>query len=707
LNGLYDAKLDAQPVLAITGMPFHDLIGTHTQQDVELDRVFVDVAKFSARIMGPTHVENVGHLACRTALVYRGVAHIAFPVDLQEREIHGERSKRNIPGHMSELESRMARLPNDTDLARAADVLNAGKKIVILAGAGALGAGAELEQTAELLGAPIIKPLLGKGAVPDDSPYTTGGIGLLGTRPSQEAIEDCDTMLMVGTSFPYLEFLPKPGQARGVQIELDPMRIGLRYPVEVGLVGDSRRTLQALLPMLKRHEDRSFLETAQKGMADWWRLLDQHASATNVPMKPQVIANEVNRQLRSDAIVCCDSGTVATWWARYIRVKRGQMHSLSGTLASMACGLPYAMAAQIAYPERQVVAFTGDGGFSMLMSEFVNCVKYKLPIKVIVVKNNSLGMIKWEQMVFLGNPEYGCELQPIDFAAFARACGAAGLSVEDPHQCGAVLDQAFATPGPVIVEATVDPFEPPMPPKITVDQATKFAEALAKGQPHRNKIALTVLGGQGTRAGVKPAAHAAPRSLFDQRIRRTEHASRAVLPDPGVDHPACLGRESTAALLALRRAQVNRRVVVGQHAHVVVLVPACQCLRERRILRLTVGIGRRDEQIADTHEPQAAGRCRITLVQQDRRLGDREPLAIVAANVVDAHAPNVRTDRTISRGFGGANILILGRRVASRDEVPGRLLQLAERYRRHWSAMIVIVPGHLRRHSLRRLLLVR
>jgi pyruvate dehydrogenase (quinone) len=493
LNGLYDAKLDAQPVLAITGMPFHDLIGTHTQQDVELDRVFVDVAKFSARIMGPTHVENVAHLACRTALVYRGVAHIAFPVDLQEREIHGERSKRNIPGHMSELESRMARLPNDTALARAADVLNAGKKIVILAGAGALGAGAELEQTAELLGAPIIKPLLGKGAVPDDSPYTTGGIGLLGTRPSQEAIEDCDTMLMVGTSFPYLEFLPKPGQARGVQIELDPMRIGLRYPVEVGLVGDSRRTLQALLPMLKRHEDRSFLEKAQKGMADWWRLLDQHASATNVPMKPQVIANEVNRQLRSDAIVCCDSGTVATWWARYIRVKRGQMHSLSGTLASMACGLPYAMAAQIAYPERQVVTFTGDGGFSMLMSEFVNCVKYKLPIKVIVVKNNSLGMIKWEQMVFLGNPEYGCELQPIDFAAFARACGAAGLSVEDPHQCGAVLDQAFATPGPVIVEATVDPFEPPMPPKITVDQATKFAEALAKGQPHRNKIALTVL----------------------------------------------------------------------------------------------------------------------------------------------------------------------------------------------------------------------
>jgi pyruvate dehydrogenase (quinone)/pyruvate oxidase len=493
LNGLYDAKLDGQPVLAITGMPYHDLVGTQTQQDVELDKVFMDVAKYSVRVMGPTHVENVAHLACRTSLLYRGVSHITFPVDLQEREIKGERSKRNIAGHMAELEAHSARLPNDADLAQAADILNQGQRIVILAGRGALGAGSELEQIAEILAAPIVKPLLGKAAVPDDSEYTTGGIGLLGTRPSQEAIEHCDTLLMVGTSFPYIEFLPKPGQARGVQIELDPMRIGLRYPVEVGLVGDSRRTLRALVPMLQRHDDRSFLEKAQKNMAEWRKLMDTHATSSNVPMKPQVIASEVGRHLRSDAIVCCDSGTVATWWARYIGVKRGQMHSVSGTLASMACSLSYAMAAQIAYPDRQVVAFTGDGGFSMLMAEFANCVKYQLPVKVIVIKNNTLGMIKWEQMVFLGNPEYGCELQPIDFAAFARACGATGLSVDDPRQCSSVVEQALATPGPVIIEATVDPFEPPMPPKITVDQAKKFAEALAKGQPHRNKIALTVL----------------------------------------------------------------------------------------------------------------------------------------------------------------------------------------------------------------------
>jgi pyruvate dehydrogenase (quinone) len=493
LNGLYDAKLDGQPVLAITGMPYHDLIGTRTQQDIELDKVFADVAEYSMRIMGPTHVENVAHLACRTAVIRRGVSHITFPVDLQEREIKHERSKRNVPGHTSDVLSYSARLPHEGDLAQAADILNQGKKIVILAGRGALAAGAELEQVAEILGAPIVKALLGKGAVPDDSPYTTGTIGLLGTRPSQEAMEECDTLLMVGTSFPYIEFLPKPEQARGIQIELDATRIGLRYPVEVGLAGDSRRTLQALIPMLKRHDDRRFLESAQRGMGEWWKLMEERGTRNDKPMKPQVVAWELGKRLRSDAIVISDSGTIATWWARQIPVQRGQMYSLSGTLASMANGLPYAIAAQCAYPNRQVVAFIGDGGFSMLMAEFANCVMYKLPIKVVVVKNNSLGMIKWEQMVFLGNPEYGCELQPIDFAAFARACGATGFTVENPEQCGAVLDQALAADGPALVEAIVDPFTPPMPPKVSAEQAGRFAQSLVKGQPNREKIALTVL----------------------------------------------------------------------------------------------------------------------------------------------------------------------------------------------------------------------
>jgi pyruvate dehydrogenase (quinone)/pyruvate oxidase len=493
INGLYDAKLDGQPVLAITGMPYHDLIGTRTQQDVELDKVFADVAEYSVRIMSPTHVENVAHLACRTALLRRGVAHLTFPVDLQDREIKGGRSRRNIPGHTSDVWSQSARLPQEGDLAKAAEVLNQGSKIVILAGRGALQAGAELEQVAEILGAPIAKPLLGKGVVPDDSPYTTGSVGLLGTRPSQEAIEACDTLLMVGTSFPYIEFMPKPGQARGVQIDLDPTRIGLRYPVEVGLAGDSARTLQALIPMLQRHDDRRFLESARRGMKEWWALMEERGTRPDVPMKPEVVAWELGKRLRDDAIVCCDSGTIATWWARYIPAKRGQMHSLSGTLASMANGLPYAMAAQIAHPGRQVVLFVGDGGFSMLMAEFANCVRYKLPIKVVIVKNNSLGMIKWEQMVFLGNPEYGCELQPIDFAAFAWACGAPGFTIEDPKECGALLDQALALDGPVIVEAVVDPFTPPMPPKVTLEQAGRFAQSLAKGQPNRDKIALTVI----------------------------------------------------------------------------------------------------------------------------------------------------------------------------------------------------------------------
>jgi len=494
LNGLYDAKLDSQPVLALTGLQFHDLIGTYTQQDVALDKLFVDVATYNERIMGPTHVENVVDLACRTAIAYRTVSHITFPVDLQEQEVKKrQRSKRNIPHHTSRAEAEGAMLADPADLDKAAEILNKGKRVAILAGRGAIGAGDELEQLAEMLGAPIVKPLLGKAAVPDDSPYTTGAIGLLGTRPSQDVMENCDTLLMVGTSFPYIEFLPKRGQARGVQIELDPRRIGLRFPVEVGLVGDSRRVLRELMPRLSPRADKTFLKEAQAGMQDWREAMEKRSSHMDMPMKPQVIAHELGRRLRSDAIVSCDSGTITTWWARHIPAKKGQMHSVSGNLASMACGLPYAIAAQIAYPERQCIAFVGDGGFSMLMAEFVTAVKYQLPIKVVVVKNNTLGQIKWEQMVFLGNPEYGVDLQPIDFAAVAHACGGAGFSVEDPRQCGVVVEEFLNAPGPALLEATVDPFEPPLPAKISAEQALKFAESLARGEPNRKKIALTAI----------------------------------------------------------------------------------------------------------------------------------------------------------------------------------------------------------------------
>jgi pyruvate dehydrogenase (quinone) len=492
LNGLYDAKLDGQPVLAITGHVYHDLIDTFSQQDVDLDKLYQDVAVYNTRVMSAAHVENVTNLACRSALSRRGVAHVNFPVDIQEQK-GGERNPRNVPHHNSDVMGRRAALPPEGDLHKAAEILNAGKKIVILAGRGALHASDELEQIAEKLGAPVIKALLGKAALPDDSPYTTGGIGLLGTKPSQDAMEECDTILIVGSSFPYMEFMPKPGQARGVQIDLDPVRIGLRYPVEIGLLGDSGRTLRELLPLLARNEHRGFLETAQKGMQEWWQLMEERGTRQDKPMKPQVVAWELGKRLASDAIISCDSGTIATWFARQIPVRRGQMHSLSGTLATMANGLPYTIAAQLAYPDRQCVAFVGDGGFTMLMGEIATAVKYKLPIKIVIVKNNSLGQIKWEQMVFLGNPEYGCDLHPIDFAAFARACGATGFTIEDPAECGMILDLALDTPGPVVIEAVVDPFEPPTPPKITAKQAVKLAESLAKGEPNRGKIALTVL----------------------------------------------------------------------------------------------------------------------------------------------------------------------------------------------------------------------
>jgi pyruvate dehydrogenase (quinone)/pyruvate oxidase len=291
---------------------------------------------------------------------------------------------------------------------------------------------------------------------------------------------------------PYIEYYPKPGQARGVQIDIDPFRIGLRYPVEAGIVGDSRLTLQQLLPLLYRNEDRSFLEQAQAGMREWRQLMEERSTRQDKPMKPQVVAWELGKRLADTAILSGDSGTSVTWWSRQIPVKRGQKHSVSGTLASMACGLPYSIAAQIAYPDRQCVAFVGDGGFSMLMVEFITCVKYRLPVKIIILKNNTLGQIKWEQMMNEGNPEFGCDLQPIDFAAFARACGGVGYTIDDPATCGELLDRALAEPGPVIVEAVIDPLEPQLPAELKSEQIEKFSQALQRGEPDREVIAANI-----------------------------------------------------------------------------------------------------------------------------------------------------------------------------------------------------------------------
>jgi pyruvate dehydrogenase (quinone)/pyruvate oxidase len=401
-------------------------------------------------------------------------------------------SKRNVPDHVSELMAHSAQMASEEQIAHAAAVLNGGKKTAILAGRGALDARNEVLAVAERLGAPVIKPLLGKGAIPDDSPFSAGGIGLLGTKPAQEALENCDTLLIAGSSFPYIEFYPKPGQARGVQIEIDPKRIGLRYPVDAALVGDSAKVLRTLLRQLDYREDRSFLEEAQAGMKEWNELMLERGTRQDKPMKPEVVAYELNKLLSDDAIVATDSGTITTWIARHLVMRGNMMFSCSGNLATMACGLPYAIAAAVAYPGRQVVAFVGDGGLTMLMGELATCVKYGLDVKVVVIKNNALGQIKWEQMVFLGNPEYVCELQPIDFATVARGFGVAAFSVDDPARCGEVLREAMNVRGPALVEAVVDPHEPPMPPKATVQQMAHLAESLARGTPARGRIMRTI-----------------------------------------------------------------------------------------------------------------------------------------------------------------------------------------------------------------------
>ena len=493
LNGIYDAKLDGQPVLAITGMQHHDMLDTYTQQDVDLDKLFTDACVYTTRAMGPAHIEAVTQQACRMALSSRQPVHITIPVDVQSMSLNkAQRSKGNVPGHVSDLMAYGRQLPDRQQLESAADILSRARKPFILAGRGALGARAELEEMAERLKAPIGMPLLGKGAVPDRSPYATGGVGLLGTRASQQALEECDTLLIVGSSFPYIEYYPQPGQAKGVQIDIDPNRIGLRFPVDAGLVGDSRRVLAELLPLVRPNEDESFLQSIQKAMGEWRELMEERGTRGDVPMKPQVVTHELNKLLRDDAIVITDSGTNTAWTARHIDMRGDMMFSCSGTLATMGCALPYSIAAAIAYPDRQVVAVIGDGGLSMLMGDLATIRKYGLDVKIVVIKNNTLGQIKWEQMVMLGNPEYGCELEPIDLVAVAKAFGIDAISITDPKTCGDRLRQALSANGACLVEAVVDPHEPPMPPKIEAAQALRLVQALAKGTPHRGKLALTL-----------------------------------------------------------------------------------------------------------------------------------------------------------------------------------------------------------------------
>ena len=395
LNGLYDAKLDNTPVVAITGRTYSDLMGSGYQQDVNQSQLFSDVAVYNNMIVAPEQAEMVVDIACRTALSSKGVSHFTIPVDIQEKVLEGKYSKHKVPGHTSDRLISFQVIPADKKtMEEAAEILNTGKRVVILVGQGALDAEKEVISVAEKLNAPIVKALLGKAAIPDNSQYNLGVLGMLGTEPATDAMNEADTLLMVGTSFPYIEYLPKPGQARGIQIDIKPEKIGLRYPVELGLLGDSKTILSALLPLLNKKQDDLFLKEKQKAMDKWISKLRQFrisnkterdiaekadSSATDIGkpgIKPQIIASAVSEELEDNAIISVDSGTNTFWAARYINIKNGMKFSLSGTLASMACGLPYAIAAQIAYPERQCVAFVGDGGFMMLMAEFSTAVQY-------------------------------------------------------------------------------------------------------------------------------------------------------------------------------------------------------------------------------------------------------------------------------------------------------------------------------------------
>jgi pyruvate dehydrogenase (quinone) len=500
LNGLYDAKADNTPVIVITGGTSTDLMNSSFQQDVNLLHLFSDVSVYNSMIGSPQQAEMAVDIACRTAHVRKGVSHLNIPTDVQEQKLEGHYSRHKVPGHTSDIFVP----PTSADrksIEKTAEILNNGKKIVILVGQGALHASDEVIAAGEKLNAPIIKAMLGKAVIPDDHPYSLGGIGLLGTEPSSDAMSETDTLFMVGTSFPYIEYLPKPGQAIGIQIDIKPEKIGLRYPVRIGLIGDSKQILSELIPLL--HDRRTggndndpsaqFLKSKQDAMKKWNELLNEQSSRDNEPIKPQVIAAALSDVLNDNAIISVDSGTNTCWAARFLKIKNGMKFSGSGSLATMGCAVPYAIAAKIAYPERQSIAFVGDGGFTMLMSEFATAVQYNLPIKVIIINNKILGMIRWEQIAFLGNPEYGVEFSPIDFVKFAEACGGKGFSIKKIEEIKPVIQEAMMeNQVPVIVDVHVDPFEVPLPPKISMEFVRNIAKSFTKGQPYSREIGITL-----------------------------------------------------------------------------------------------------------------------------------------------------------------------------------------------------------------------
>jgi pyruvate dehydrogenase (quinone) len=496
ITGLYDARLDHMPVLAICGQQARTAIGGHYQQEVDLAAMFRDVAgAFVQQASVPSQVRHLVDRAVRIATAERRVTAIILPNDLQELD-YEEPARKHGTVHSGVGYTAPKVVPYDADLRRAADVLNEGKKVAMLVGAGALQATDELIAVADRLGACCAKALLGKAALPDDLPWVTGSIGLLGTKPSYDLMGECDTLLMVGSGFPYAEFLPKEGQARGVQIDIEPGMLSLRYPMEVNLVGDSAETLRALLPMLKQQSDKAWRETISGWNADWWKTLENRAMVEAKPINPQRVAWELTPKLPDEAIITSDSGSCANWYARDVRIRRGMKCSLSGGLASMGAAVPYAIAAKIAYPARPVIAMVGDGAMQMNnMAELITVAKYwkswASPTWVCAVFNNEdLNQVTWEQRVIEGDPKFDASqvLPNVPYHKFAELIGLKGIYVDRGDAVATAWQEALAANRPTVIEFKTDPDVPPLPPHFTLEQAKKFTSFLLKGDPHEGSV---------------------------------------------------------------------------------------------------------------------------------------------------------------------------------------------------------------------------
>ena len=488
LTGLYDAKMDHAPVLAITGQAETTARGASYQQEMNLDRVFADVANFVQEAASPAQVRHLVDRGVRVAMAQNGVGVVIIPKDVQDEAWQPPRHAHGFT-HSGSGYQRPRVIPHDADLQRAAEVLNAGKKVAILIGAGARNAAVEVVQAANLLGAGVAKALLGKDVLPDDAPFVTGSIGLLGTEPSWKLMQECDTLLMIGSGFPWTEFLPPEGNARAVQIDIDPAMLGLRYPCEVNLHGDAAETLRALLPLLTHKNDRSWQEEIARQVRDWWQLMEQRAMAPAKPVNPQRVVWEMSPLLPDNAIVTSDSGSCANWFARDYRVKQGQRASLSGGLACMGAAVPYAIAAKFAAPEKPVVALVGDGAMQMNnMAELITIQKYwqqwQDPRLIICVFNNQdLNQVTWEQRVMEGDPRFEAtqQLPEVHYAEFARTLGLKGNFVDTPEALSAAWQQALQADRPVVLEVKTDPEVAPLPPHITFKQAKAFMASMVKG----------------------------------------------------------------------------------------------------------------------------------------------------------------------------------------------------------------------------------